>query len=317
MSTQPLRQVFDWPDGYRAAASFTFDVDAESCVLAHDPRAVSRMSLMSHQAYGPKVAVPKLLDLLERQDVRATFFVPGFTAECYPDMVRAIVDGGHEIGHHGYLHEQMQGISREDEARYLDRGLDALQEVAGVVPVGYRAPWWELNWQTPGLLAERGFRYDSSLLDGDAPYRFRVAPDSEADLVEIPVDWALDDWEQYAFYPGWTGSGVIESPAKARELWFLEAQAQHRQGGCWVLTNHPFISGRPSRLHALEQLVEDVKALPGMWVTTLADIAEHTARSVDEVRLHDRFEVPGFPDVTLRRNGRPIAAGEPSPLAHA
>src|SRR3954471_13520223 len=87
-----------WPEGRRAAAAFTFDVDAESCVLAHDPTSAARMSLMSHQAYGPKVAVPRLLRVLERQDVRATFFVPGFTAECYPDPVRPIVDGGHEIG---------------------------------------------------------------------------------------------------------------------------------------------------------------------------------------------------------------------------
>ena len=308
MTGQPVEQVFEWPQGYRAAASFTFDVDAESCVLAHDPKAVSRMSLMSHQSYGPRVAMPKLLGILARQDVRATFFVPGFTAECYPDMVRAIVDAGHEVGHHGYLHEQMQGIARQDEARYLDRGLEALHRVAGVVPVGYRAPWWEMNWHTAELLAERGFLYDSSLLDGDAPYRFSVAPDSARDIVEVPVDWALDDWEQYAFYPGWTGSGVIESPNKARELWLLEAQAQHRQGGCWVLTNHPFISGRPSRAYALEQLIASVKALEGMWVTTLEEIAVHTSRSVAEVRVHDRFAVPGFPDVTITRGGQPVGA---------
>ena len=120
-----------------------------------------------------------------------------------------------------------------------------------------------MNWHTPALLHERGFLYDSSLLDGDAPYRLAVSAESDNTLVEIPVDWALDDWEQYAFYPGWTGSGVIESPAKAREMWLLEAVAQHRQGGCWVLTNHPFISGRPSRLDSLEELVEQVKALDG------------------------------------------------------
>lgn len=309
--------VATWPNGQKAAASFTFDVDAESCVLAHDPGAVNRMSLMSHQSYGPKVAVPKLLAMLARQEVRATFFVPGFTAESHPDMLRAIVDAGHEIGHHGYLHEQMQGISKETEAGYLDRGLDALHSVAGVVPVGYRAPWWEMNWHTPKLLAERGFRYDSSLLDGDAPYRFQVSPDSTLDIVEVPVDWALDDWEQYAFYPGWTGSGVIESPSKAKELWFLEAQAQHAQGGCWVLTNHPFISGRPGRLAALEQLVEEVKGLEGMWVTTLAEIAEHTARTTTDIRVHDRYVVPAFPDVAIERNGVRVGESDRDRLARA
>jgi peptidoglycan/xylan/chitin deacetylase (PgdA/CDA1 family) len=279
-----------WPEGRTAAASFTFDVDAESCVLAHDPAASSRMSLMTHQAYGPRVGVPRLLRILERQDVRATFFVPGFTADTYPDMVRQIVDGGHEIAHHGYLHEPMQGITPEEEGRYLDRGLEALGRL-GVTPVGYRAPWWETNWHTPDLLIERGFLYDSSLLDGDTPYRLR-GESGQGSLVEVPVDWGLDDWEQYAFYPGVTGSGVIESPAKVHEMWLLEAQAHHAEGTCFVLTNHPFISGRPSRAAAVERLIEDVKALDGMWVTTLAEIAEHARATIDEVRDIPRVTAP-------------------------
>lgn len=284
-----------WPEGYRAAASFTFDVDAESCTIAHDPSSTRRMSLMSHQSYGPKIAVPRLLQLLDRQDIKATFFIPGFTAESYPDVVRRIADGGHEIAHHGYLHEPMQGIDAATEASYLDRGLEALANVAGIRPVGYRAPWWELNWQSPALLADRGFLYDSSLLDGDAPYRMAVAEGDSRDIVEIPVDWALDDWEQYGFYPGVTGSGVIESPAKALEMWTLEAQAHHSQGSCFVLTNHPFISGRPSRAVALEQLMEQVKDLDGMWVTTLAEIAQHTKDTVQEIHTHARIDVPLFP----------------------
>ena len=284
-----------WPEGFKAAASFTFDVDAESCTIAHDPSSTRRMSLMSHQSYGPKIAVPRLLQILDRQDVKGTFFIPGFTAESYPEVVRRIADGGHEIAHHGYLHEPMQGIDAATEASFLDRGLEALANVAGVRPVGYRAPWWELNWQSPALLADRGFLYDSSLLDGDAPYRMSVAEDDPRDIVEIPVDWALDDWEQYAFYPGITGSGVIESPAKALEMWTLEAQAHHAQGSCFVLTNHPFISGRPSRAVALEQLIERVKDLDGMWVTTLAEIAQHTKDTVQEIHTHARIDVPLFP----------------------
>ncbi|MEU7382795.1 MULTISPECIES: polysaccharide deacetylase [unclassified Streptomyces] len=282
---------FPWPDGVRAAAAFTFDVDAESCVLAHDPSASSRMSLMTHQAYGPRTGVPRLLRVLRRQDVKATFFVPGFTADTYPDMVRSIVDEGHEVAHHGYLHEPMQGIDAAREAEYLDRGLEALDRL-GIRPAGYRAPWWEMNWHTPDLLIERGFRYDSSLLDGDTPYRLH-GTGTAGDLVEIPVDWGLDDWEQYAFYPGWTGSGVIESPRKVHEMWLLEARAHHAESGCFVLTNHPFISGRPSRAAALERLIEDVRALDGMWVTTLGEIAAHTAGAVEEVRRIDRIEAPG------------------------
>lgn len=284
-----------WPEGFQAAASFTFDVDAESCTIAHDPSSTRRMSLMSHQSYGPKIAVPRLLQILDRQDIQGTFFIPGFTAESYPDVVRRIADAGHEIAHHGYLHEPMQGIDAATEASYLDRGLEALANVAGIRPVGYRAPWWELNWQSPALLADRGFLYDSSLLDGDAPYRMAVAEYDPRDIVEIPVDWALDDWEQYGFYPGVTGSGVIESPAKALEMWTLEAEAHHSQGSCFVLTNHPFISGRPSRAVALERLIERVKGLDGMWVTTLAEIARHTKDTIREVHSHARIDIPLFP----------------------
>ena len=301
-----------WPEGFKAAASFTFDVDAESCTIAHDPASTRRMSLMSHQSYGPKIAVPRLLQILDRQDIKGTFFVPGFTADSYPDVVRRIADAGHEIAHHGYLHEPMQGIDAATEASYLDRGLEALARVAGVRPVGYRAPWWELNWQSPALLADRGFLYDSSLLDGDAPYRMAVAEDDSRDIVEIPVDWALDDWEQYAFYPGVSGSGVIESPAKALEMWTLEAQAHHAQGSCFVLTNHPFISGRPSRAVALEQLIERVKDLEGMWVTTLAAIAGHTKSTVQEVHTHARIDVPLFPGAGA--TFRPAQVSAPSLL---
>ncbi|UKA53384.1 polysaccharide deacetylase [Arthrobacter sp. FW305-BF8] len=295
-----------WPAGFTAAASFTFDVDAESCVIAHDPTSTRRMSLMSHQSYGPKVAVPRLLQILARQEVRGTFFIPGFTAECYPDVVRQIVDGGHEVAHHGYLHEPMQGIDAATEASYMDRGLEALEKVAGIRPVGYRAPWWELNWHSPALLADRGFLYDSSLLDGDAPYRMSVSSGSPSgagdtrDIVEIPVDWTLDDWEQYAFYPGVTGSGVIESPAKVLEMWTLEAEAHHSQGSCFVLTNHPFISGRPSKAVALERLIERVKGMDGMWVATLEQIAEHTKATVGEVHTHARIDVPAAPGYGAR-----------------
>ena len=283
--------LFSWPGAHTAAAAFTFDVDAESCVLVQDASSAQRMSLMTHQSYGPKVAVPRLLRILERQGVRSTFFVPGFTADTYPDTVRAIVDAGHEVAHHGYLHEPMRGVDAATEATCLDRGLEALDRV-GVRPTGYRAPWWELNWHSPALLAERGLSYDSSLLDGEVPYRFAVADGAPDTLIEIPVDWALDDWEQYAFYPGWTGSGVIESPAKVEEMWTLEARAQHAEGACFVLTNHPFISGRPSRAAALERLIEAVKALDGMWVTTLGEIAEHAEKVCAETVVHARIEAP-------------------------
>ena len=131
---------------------------------------------MSHQAYGPLVGVPRLLGMLERHRIRSTFFVPGYTAHRYPAVVKDIVAAGHEVAHHGYLHEQPTAVSPEEEAANLDRGLQALEEVAGVRPVGYRAPMWDLSWRSPALLAERGFLYDSSLMDADVPYELAVGP---------------------------------------------------------------------------------------------------------------------------------------------
>lgn len=265
-----------WPAGKTAAACFTFDVDAESALLGVSVEHASRMTAMSHQAYGPLVGVPRILDLLRRHEVRSTFFVPGYTAHRYPDVVRAIADAGHEIAHHGYLHEAMAGLSAQQEAAVLDRGSDALEAVTGQRPIGFRAPMWELNWHSPALLAERGFRYDSSLMDADHPYELAVA--GHRSLVEIPVQWALDDWEQYCYIPDFAGSGLIESPRKAAEIWRLEFDGLRTVGGCFVLTNHPFLSGRPSRAAALEELVAHVASCPDVWLATMSEIAEHVRR---------------------------------------
>jgi peptidoglycan/xylan/chitin deacetylase (PgdA/CDA1 family) len=178
-------------------------------------------------------------------------------------------------------------MDAKTEADMIDLGLRALWDTAGVRPEGYRAPMWEMNFHTPGLLAERGFRYDSSLMDSDYPYVLAVdgAPGATgadgqtraaSTLAEIPVSWGLDDWEQYAFLPGLTGAGVIESPAKALEMWTLELEAMHRLGAAFVLCCHPFLSGRPSRAEALERLIERMKSLDGLWIATVGEVARHT-----------------------------------------
>ena len=266
---------FRWPDGKTAAAAFTFDVDAESAILWGNDGVGARMSVMSHQAYGPLVGIPRILDLLEQHQIPSTFFVPGHTADRYPEAVRSIVAAGHEIAHHGYLHEQPTALTLEQEVDALDRGLAALADVAGVRPTGYRAPMWDLSWRTPALLAQRGFLYDSSLMDADHPYELAITPGAQQSLVEIPIQWALDDWEQYCFLPDISGSGLIETPRKARELWQLEFDALRKIGGCWVLTNHPFLTGRPSRAAELGDLMRYVLDHDDVWVTSLGAVAEH------------------------------------------
>ena len=275
-----------WPPGVTAAACLTFDMDAEVPMLTADISAIGRMTPMSHQSYGPLVGVPRILALLDRHAIKATFFVPGYSAHRYPGAVRAIAEAGHEIAHHSYFHEDTTGMDAATEADMLDLGLKALNDVAGVRPAGYRAPMWELNYHTPALLAERGFRYDSSLMDADYPYLLATtAAPGAASLVELPVSWELDDWEQYAYVPGLTGSGLIESPAKALEMWTLELEAMHRLGAAFILCCHPFLTGRPARIEALERLIERMKTLPGMWIATTGELAAHT----ESLRLTPRI----------------------------
>jgi peptidoglycan-N-acetylglucosamine deacetylase len=262
-----------WPEGHRAAASFSFDVDAESAVLHAAPTSVDRPGVMSHQSYGPLVGVPRILRILERHQVAATFFVPGFTAERYPGVVRDIVAAGHEVAHHGYLHESLQGAPPEEEARWFDRGLAALERVAGVRPVGYRAPMWEPSWYTPELLHDRGLLYDSSLMDAEVPYELSVAGGT-ASLVEIPIHWSLDDWERYCYIPG-ISEGHIANPRDVSESWSAELEGMRADGGCFVLTSHPFVTGRPSRAAVLDALLGQALGSGDVWVTSLAQIAEH------------------------------------------
>jgi peptidoglycan/xylan/chitin deacetylase (PgdA/CDA1 family) len=268
---------FAWPPGVRAAACFTFDVDAESPILFDHPEAAGWLDVMSHQAYGPRTGIPRILRLLDRQGIRATFFVPGYSAERWPEAVRSIRDAGHEIGHHGYAHEGARSAPDEaTEERRLLRGLEALDTVAGLRPIGYRAPMWELSYGLPALLVRHGFSYDSGLMDADHPYRLATseAPGA-ASIVELPAHWALDDWEPYVYLPGLSGSGVIASPAEVIDRWTLELEALVEEGGLFMLTNHPFVSGHASRAAGLERLIQRAREIPGLWIASAAEIAAH------------------------------------------
>ncbi len=270
----PLPPGFRWPDGIRAAALISFDLDAEAVMLGDHPETAHYLDVMAHQRYGPRVSVPRLLRTLDRLRLRTTFFIPGWVAETWPDVVRSVRDAGHEIGHHGYLHESVRGVDEATEIGYLRRGLAALDEVLGVRPIGYRAPSWEMNFRTPALLAREGFRYDSGLMDSDHPYRLATSPEPGAPtLVELPVHWSLDDWNRYNYVPGLTGSGVIGRPSEICAAWAEEFDAIVEVGGLFCLTMHPFVSGRPARAAALERLIERAAAVDGLWLATGEDLA--------------------------------------------
>ncbi|HSD03104.1 MAG TPA: polysaccharide deacetylase [Gaiellales bacterium] len=282
-----------WPNGHRAALSLTFDVDAESAILAVDPVYARRLSTMSHQRYGPRVGVPRILRMLERTGVRATFFVPGLTADLHPEMVEAVLAAGHELGHHGYSHVPYHRMSDDEQRRDIERAFASLERASGGVrPDGFRAPWWELTNSTPGILSEFGFAWDSSLMDDDRPYLLDTGTSL---LAELPVHWMLDDWEQYAYLPEPNIGAVIESPAKVLDLWGSELEAITGEGGLMVHTSHPFLSGRPSRVATLERIIERARVLGGIWIASAGEIAAHVkgtiapedARAVTPVEIEE------------------------------
>jgi peptidoglycan-N-acetylglucosamine deacetylase len=237
-------------------ACLTFDVDAEAPILAESGRYARNLGVMSHQAYGPLVGVPRILELLREYSLPATFFVPGWTADRYPQTVEAILAAGHEVGHHSYAHFSPFAQTEAEERADFERALASLRAV-GAEPVGFRCPSWEPGWRTPALVAEHGLQYDSSLMDSDKPY---VLETGSGEIVELPVHWALDDWEQYAYIPDPPFRSAIESPQKVLDLWLSELDAMRRHDCLFVLTCHPFLSGRPHRVEVLRTLIEHAVA---------------------------------------------------------
>jgi len=257
-------------------ACLTFDVDAETPILTESSLYARNLGVMSHQAYGPLVGVPRILELLREYSLPATFFVPGWTAERYPQTVEAILAAGHEVGHHSYAHFSPFAQTEEEERADFDRALASLR-AAGAEPVGFRCPSWEPAWRTPALVAEHGLQYDSSLMDSDKPY---VLDTGAGEIVELPVHWALDDWEQYAYIPDPPFRSAIESPHKVLDLWLSELDAMRRHDCLFVLTCHPFLSGRPHRVEVLRTLVEHALAA--------GDVQFHACREVAAMEWPDR-----------------------------
>ena len=259
-----------WLGSSAALAILSFDVDAESPILAEGREYAGHPSAMSHQRYGPLVAVPRLLGLLDDLGVPATFFVPGWTAERYPQAVEQILAAGREVAHHGHSHRSPVHMDEAEERRDLEAGLAALER-HGVQPEGYRTPSWEPSARTFDLLAEYGIGYDSSLMDDDRPYVLETA---SGPLVELPAHWSLDDWNQYMYLPDpRSGPRTVHPPSRAIQVWREELDGMRRHGGLFVLTMHPFLSGRPGRVEGLRDLVEHALSVGDVEFVSCAEAA--------------------------------------------
>jgi peptidoglycan/xylan/chitin deacetylase (PgdA/CDA1 family) len=266
---------FPWPNGAKVAVALTFDMDGETIPFVYDPAsAAKRLTLQSEASYGPNIGMPRILDLLDRHGIPASFFIPGFTAEKHPDILQEMIRRGHEVGHHGYLHERPDFVSEADEEAIMIKGLEVLESITGKRPIGYRSPAWELKPTSPALLKRYGFLYDSSLMGDDEPYLIQAGGADER-LIEIPIQWINDDWPHFGFssVPA-LGTG-IGSPQKVFEVWSEEFAGYHQFGGCYVLTMHPFVIGRPSRIRLLDRLINYMKEYDGVWFAALEQIARH------------------------------------------
>ncbi len=257
--------VSRWPGGARAACAFTFDLDAETLWMA---RGVSEIVTLSQGRFGPVEALPRILDLLRAAELRASFFVPAWVAEHYPDALAAIVAGGHEVGCHGDVHERVTDLDAAGEEKILERSLEVLTRLTGRKPVGYRAPAWQLSERTLGLLARHGFAYSSNMMDRLVPYLHTV---EGASLVEIPVSWVLDDAPYFLF----TGQRAIQPPGPVLQGWLTEFDGICEVGGVANFTFHPQLIGRPSRFACLRELVEHARRAPRLWIARLDEIAAH------------------------------------------
>ncbi|GAA3928793.1 polysaccharide deacetylase [Actinomadura viridis] len=259
-----------WHGGAAAVVTLGFDVDAETPILARGGRYAAHASTMSHQAYGPDVGLPRILDLLDEMEVPATFFVPGWVAEHRPGLAASIVERGHEVAHHSYAHRPPTSMTPAEERADFVRALEVFAG-QGIEIVGYRAALWEASWLTAELVAEHGLRYDSSLMGDDRPYRVGTAA---GEIMELPVHWSLDDWEQYAFLPEPHVGSVIESPRKVLELWRAELDGMRRYRCLFNLCVHPFLSGRPGRALALREFIEYARGCGDVAFARCRDVAE-------------------------------------------
>ncbi|MGH7264655.1 MAG: polysaccharide deacetylase family protein, partial [Candidatus Rokuibacteriota bacterium] len=258
-----------WPDGKRSAVVLSFDFDAESGFLSREPEKSKRsLGTLEERRFGPRVGVDRILRLLDRLELPASFFIPGWTVENHLAEAKRIRDAGHEIGAHGNVHEAVDGMTREQEEAIMRAQLRILQDHLGVRPAGYRSPSWDVNLWTPDILKTHGLRYDSSLMGNDVPYEVDT---SQGPLVEVPVQWLLDDAPLFRHVYG--ASNAIADPERVLQMWSREFAGMHAENACFVLTCHPFIIGRASRIAMLEELIRYMRRAPGVWFTTCEAIA--------------------------------------------
>lgn len=262
------RPSYYWPDGKRSAACFSVDLDAEAPYLwAHRSGLPPHLGQLEQRRFGPREGIWRILDMLERLGVKGSFYVPSVVAELHPGLLPALCERGHEIGLHGHLHELVSETSDERFEAALDRSLRIFMTQAGIVPMGFRSPAWEMTPNMLTALRQRGLRYDSSLMGYDHPYQI-------GGLVEVPVQWQIDDAIYFKFQGGGADRWPPEPAHVVEASWQDEFQSGRAFGQLFMITVHPWISGRAQRLAMLERLLTRIAAEDDVWIATAGQIAD-------------------------------------------
>jgi len=255
-----------WPGNARVAVCLSFDVDNESYLLA---RGETSPTTLSAADFGAQTGLPRILELLDRYQIPASFFIPAVSAIIHPEMIPAILKRGrHEIGVHGWIHESLAPLEEAEEERLLNQAIDYLTKASGKRPVGYRAPAWAFSAHTLGLLRKHGFVYDSSLQAMDEPYEI-VSNGEPTGLIELAIDWTLTET------PYLGRGGTMPSPELLYQLYKEEFDGAYERHTMFVLTLHPHVTGHRAPMHHLDKLIAYMKSKPGVWFATGEQIARY------------------------------------------
>lgn len=260
-------QPKQWPGGARVAALLSFDVDNETVSLRFGEPTIGALS---QGEYGARVALGRVVDLLDRHRIPASFFIPAVSLMLHPEMADVIKKAGHhEFAVHGWIHEMNTQVPADVERDLVQRSLDYLTRVTGTRPVGYRAPSWNFSPATLSIIRELGFTYESSMMSDDRPYEL-MQDGQPTGIVEIPVEWILDDAPLFNVQ----GSNYA-SPREVAQVWIDEFDKAWEERTMFVLTMHPHVVGHRSRIVALELLIDHMRRKGGVWFATHRQAVEY------------------------------------------
>jgi peptidoglycan/xylan/chitin deacetylase (PgdA/CDA1 family) len=277
---------YEWPKGYTSAAVFSADVDGESpWIWCNRGQKTDKLGEVEQRRFGPRVGLSRILGLCEEFGIKGSFYVPGWIAATYPELLPAIARGGHEAGAHGYYHERVDELGEAENDKILRHSIRVFRQQLGKAPVGYRSPSWELTPTVHRCLRKHRFLYDSSLMGMDHPYSLDGLP-------EIPVQWFVDDAPYFRYVGGPTDKTPPANPMSVLEGWLEEFEATREFGGLFMITIHPWISGRGQRVRMLRRLLDTVVNTRGVWVTTAEEVARWHAKSPNARRFAMKLKIP-------------------------